>query len=87
MNDLRGLISSLVGTGLHVKSDCLSFIFKYETSTLTPFVKLCDVLNLAVQNIFYVQSYVECAFPYNPGSTNSLAILIPNMLHQDEIAH
>ena len=32
----------------------MSFIFMYETSTLTPFVKPCDILNLAVQNIFYI---------------------------------
>ena len=45
----------------------MSFIYKYETSTLTPFVKPCDVLNLALQTIFYEQSYVESAFTYNPG--------------------
>ena len=47
----------------------MSFIYNNKKSTLTPFVKLCDILNLAVQNIFYVQSYVESAFTYNPGST------------------
>ena len=46
-----------------------SFIYKYKRSTLTPFVKPHNVLNLAVQNIFYVQSFVESAFMYNPGST------------------
>ena len=43
--------------------------FKYETSTPTPFVKPRDVLNLAVQNVFYMQSFVESAFTYNPGLT------------------
>ena len=47
----------------------MSFIYEYKTSTLTPFVKPHDILNLAVQNIFYVQSYVESAFTYNPGLT------------------
>ena len=47
----------------------MSFIYKYKTSTLTPFVKPCDILNLAIQNIFYTQLYVESAFTYNPGST------------------
>ena len=47
----------------------MSFIFMYETSTLTPFVKPCDILNLAIRNIFYIQLYVESAFMYNPGST------------------
>ena len=47
----------------------MSFIYKYKTSTFTPFVKPCNMLNLAVWNIFYVQSYVESAFTFNPGST------------------
>ena len=47
----------------------MSFTYKYETSTLTSFVKPSGVLNLAVLNIFYVQSYMESAFMYNPGST------------------
>ena len=67
----------IVGPTLHVKSDCMwgrlysrmSFIYKYETSTLTPFEKPGDILNLAVQNIFYVQLYMESAFIYNPGLT------------------
>ena len=50
----------IVGPTLHVKSDCMwgrlysrmSFIYKYETSTLSPFVKPCDILNLAVRNVF-----------------------------------
>ena len=46
-----------------------SFIYKYETSTLTPFEKQHNVLNLAVRNIFYIQLYVESAFTYNPGLT------------------
>ena len=37
--------------------------------TLTPFIKPCNILNLAVQNIFYVQSCVDFAFSYNLGST------------------
>ena len=49
-----------VGPGLHLKLDCMygrmysimSFIYKYETSTLTPFIKPRNILNLAVQNIF-----------------------------------
>ena len=45
----------------------MSFIYKYETSTLTPFVKPCNILNLATKNIFYIQLYVESAFT---GSTN-----------------
>ena len=48
-----------------------SFIYKYKTSTLNPLVKPCYVLNLAVQNIFYIQSYVESTFTYNPGSTKN----------------
>ena len=47
----------------------MSFIYKYKTSTLTPFVKPHNVLNLAVQKIFYVQLYMESAFMYNPGLT------------------
>ena len=39
---------------------------------LTPFVKPCNILNLAVCNIFYVQSYVESAFMYNPGLTKTI---------------
>ena len=46
-----------------------SFIYKYKTSTLTPFVKPRNVLNLAIQNLFYVQSNVEYGFTYNLGST------------------
>ena len=47
----------------------MSFIYKYKTSTLTPFVKPCDILNLAIQDIFYIQSFVESTFTYNPGLT------------------
>ena len=46
-----------------------SFIYKYKTFTLTPFVKPQDILNLTIQNIFYIQLYVESAFMNNPGST------------------
>ena len=40
----------------------MSFIYKYETSTPTPFVKPHDVLKIAQQNIFYfyVESRVDC---------------------------
>ena len=69
--------SIIVGPGLHVKLDCTlgrlysrkSFIFKYKTSTLTPFVNPRVIVNLAIWNVFYVQAYVESAFMYNPGST------------------
>ena len=47
----------------------MSFIDKYETSTLTPFVKPHNILNLAIPNIFYIQLYMESAFTFNPGST------------------
>ena len=52
----------------------MSFIYKYKTSTLNPFVKPRDILNLAIQNIFYIQSYVESTFTYNPGLTNILIV-------------
>ena len=59
-----------VGPGLHVRRIKLkNVIYKYKTSTLTPFVKPCDVVNLAKQNVFYVQSCVESAFMYIMGST------------------
>ena len=47
-----------------------SLIYKYETSTITPFVKPCAVLNLDIQIVFYLQSYVESTFTCNPGSTD-----------------
>ena len=47
----------------------MSFIYKYETCILNPFVKPSNTLNLAIQNIFYVQLYVESSFTYNPGLT------------------
>ena len=47
----------------------MSFIYKYETSTLTCFGKAGNVLNLALQNIFYEQLCVESTFTYNLGST------------------
>ena len=46
----------------------MSFIYKYKTSTLTPFVKPHDILKLAVQNVFYIKLDVESVFMYNPGS-------------------
>ena len=50
------LRKGIVGPRLHAKLDCMygilytrkSFIYKYETSTLTPFVKPCNKLNLAL---------------------------------------
>ena len=56
---------------MHVRRIVLktSFTFKYKICTLTPFVKPCNVLNIAVWNIFYVQLYMESAFMYNPGLT------------------
>ena len=71
-----------VGPGLHVTLDCMygrlysrmSLIYKYETSTLTPLVKLCDILNLALQNVFHAQSYVESAFTYKPELTNKFTM-------------
>ena len=61
----------------HVKLDCMkgrlysrmSFIYNSKIPTLTPFVKPCNILNLAIQNIFYIQLYVESAFTYNLGPT------------------
>ena len=40
----------------------MSFIYKYETYTLTPFVKPPNILNLATQNKFYIKLYVESTF-------------------------
>ena len=51
---------------IHLKKP---FIYKYKTSTLTPFVKPHEILNLALQNIFYAQLYMESYFTYNTGST------------------
>ena len=47
----------------------MSFIYKYKTSTLTSFVKPRNVLNLVIQIVVYIQSYVESAFTYNLGLT------------------
>ena len=47
----------------------MSFIYKYITSAFNPFVKPCDILNLAVWNIFYIQLYMESTFTYNLGLT------------------
>ena len=47
----------------------ISFIYKQETSTFTPFVRPHNVLILAVRNIFNIQSSMESAFTYNPGLT------------------
>ena len=57
---------------LHVRQIVLkNVIYKYKTSTLTPFVKPRDILNLTVQNVFYIQAYEESIFTYNPGSTKN----------------
>ena len=58
-------INFYVRPRLHVRQIVLMNViyYEYKTSTHTPFVKPCNVLNLAIQNIFYVQSY-------NLGSTN-----------------
>ena len=45
----------------------MSFIYKYKTSTLTPFIKP-GVILLPVQNIQKI-AYVESDFTYNPGWT------------------
>ena len=68
------IIVGIVGPRLHVNSEGglysrMSFIYKEKPSTLTPFVKPRDILNLSIQNVFYIQSYVESAFTYNTGST------------------
>ena len=57
-----------------------SFIYKHETSTLTTIVTPRDILNLAIHNIFYIQSYVESAFTYNPVSTALIRPLWSNGL-------
>ena len=53
-----------------------SFIYKFKTSTLTPIVKPRNVLNLAIQKVFYIQLCMESAFTYNQGSTTSLAVFL-----------
>ena len=40
----------------------MSFIYVHKTSTLSPFLKPCIVLNLAVWHVVYIQS----ALLYNP---------------------
>ena len=46
---------------LHVRRIVLKngIYYKYETSSLTPFVKPHNVLNFAVQNIFGIRFYVQ----------------------------
>ena len=69
---------------LHEKSDCtlgrlksrMSFIYKYEISTLTPFVKPHAILNLAVQTIFYIQYTLQITFMYSPGLTIHFSNLV-----------
>ena len=48
--------------------ECHLFI-STKVAALTSFVKPCDLLNLAIQNICYVKLNVESAFLYNLGST------------------
>ena len=52
------------------KADCTQerHLFISTKHPLTPFVKPHEVLNLAIQNVFYVQS----GFTYNLGSTKKL---------------
>ena len=61
-----------VGPWLHIRQIVLKnvILYKCKTPKLTTFVKPFDILNLAVQNIFYRQLYVESAFMYNLGLTN-----------------
>ena len=49
------ILQMILCTILTVSASRMSFIYKYETS-LTPFVKPHTVLNLAEQNVFYIQS-------------------------------
>ena len=53
----------------------MSFICKFKTSTITAFVKPCNVLNLAVWKVFYVQLYVESAFTIQGRPKNSLSVM------------
>ena len=81
-------IYSFVGPGLHIRSDCMtsqiarkadcrysrtSFLYKYKTSTLSPFVKPCDtyfnhskhIYSTIVREIcFCVQSGVDLFLHY-----------------------
>ena len=74
------LFLNFVRPGLHIQFNCtkgrlysrMPFIYKYETATLNPFVKPSNILKLAIQNIFYVQLYMESAFTYNLGLTLNL---------------
>ena len=73
-SDTQGVrINWNVRPGLHVKWDCTWADCTQEChlfiSTKYPFLPH-DVLNLAVWNIFYLQSCMESAFRYNLGSTN-----------------
>ena len=59
---------------LHIRQIVLKNVIylQVKTSTLTPFVKPCNTLNIAVHNcVFYIQLCVESAFTYIPGSTKS----------------
>ena len=63
-------ILKVCGTRHAHKADCTQecHLFISTKHPLTPFVKPCKVLNLAVQNIFYVQP----ASMYNPVSTKNI---------------
>ena len=54
---------------LHIRQ----IVLKYETFTLTTFVKKCDILNKAVRNEFDIHSYMESTFMYNLGLTMTMS--------------
>ena len=64
---------SNVGPGVHVRRIVLRNViyFLVQNINTSPFVKPCDILNLVIQNVFYVQSYMLSALNYNPVSTVS----------------
>ena len=66
-----GLDPNYTSGGLYSRT---AFIYNYNTSTLTPIVKPCNILNLAVQNILFKQSYMESTFMFNPGLTKFLVL-------------
>ena len=78
---------SIVGPRLPLhKVDCFQqhcLFISVEHPHLSPFVKPRNILNLAIQNIFFVQSYVESAFTHNLGSAKKLvmALLKLSLLH------
>ena len=53
---------------LHVRQIVLKQIIYFQVQNIhTPFVKPDDIPNLAVPNIFYIQSYMKSTFTYNLG--------------------